>query len=427
MTYAAFAARLRATQVLSDPWVHGEPRFREEPIVLAAPVLAELYAAAEDMARLSNEVCEVVAQDPSLLGTHFALSPCQKLMWLASGSAWHGIARADVFRTAAGLKVCELNCDTPSGQAEAVLLGELARTSAAASAGARDPNAALLERYVAMVFAVARRARGNARRGDAPSVGILYPTEMTEDLSMVELYRQAFTRAGATVTLGSPYNLTLGATGRAALFGRECDVIVRHYKTDWWGEREPAWDDALPVPDGAPLAGPLGVALAAQAQAQSGRGTAFVNPFGAVVPQNKRAMALMWEAMHRFSPWAQEAIARLVPETRRLEAMPEGEVRAAKDAWVLKSDYGCEGAEVVMGDACTAEEWRMALDHAVPGRWVAQRRFVPCVETDAGESVNYGVYVVAGEACGVLARLQTGATDVYARTAPLLVNEEAPS
>ena len=426
MTYAAFAARLRATQVLSDPWVHGEPRFREEAVILASPVLAELYAAAEDMARLSNEVCTVVAQDPSLLDTHFALSPCQKLMWLAAGPSWHGIARADVFRTAAGLKVCELNCDTPSGQAEAVLLGQLARAARPARATERDPNAELLERYVAMVFAIARRARaaaGAAATQGPPSIGILYPTEMTEDLSMVELYRQAFSRAGAIVTLGSPYNLTLAPSGRASLFGRECDALIRHYKTDWWGEREPAWDDAIPVPDGAPLAGPLGVALAAEAHG----GTAFVNPFGAVVPQNKRAMALMWEAMDRFSPWAQDAIARLVPETRRLETLSAETLRTGKDAWVLKSDYGCEGAEVVMGHACTAEEWRMATDHAVPGRWVAQRRFVPAVETADGESINYGVYVVAGEASGVLARLQTGATDIYARTAPLLVVDEEPS
>ncbi len=417
MTYPDFAKRLRATRIISDPWVEGEPRFREEPVVVSHADVAAMYAAAEDMARLANEVCRCALEDPALLDTHFGLSPFQKLMWLASAPKWHGVARADVFRTDEGWKICELNCDTPSGQAEAVLLGELAR---AARPSSLDPNGRLLERLVALVEAVAPRRHAHARAREL-SVGILYPTEMTEDLSMVELYRQAFARANMKVTLGSPYNLTLGASGRAALLGRECDVILRHYKTDWWGEREPVWDDASPLPDPDPLTGPLGVALETQA---SGR-TAFVNPFGAVLPQNKRAMALMWEHRERFSPWARAAITRLVPETRRLEAMPRPELAQAKDEWVLKSDYGCEGAEVVMGDACTEAEWLLALDHAVPRRWIAQRRFSPRTETRDGESINYGVYVVAGEACGVLARLQAGATDRFARTAPLLV--EAPS
>ena len=40
-----------------------------------------------------------------------------------------------------------------------------------------------------------------------------------------------------------------------------------------------------------------------------------MNPFGAVVPQNKRTMALMWEAIDRFSPESQEAIRRYLPYT----------------------------------------------------------------------------------------------------------------
>jgi len=34
---------------------------------------------------------------------------------------------------------------------------------------------------------------------------------------------------------------------------------------------------------------------------------AVVNPLGAVVPQNKRCFALMWEQIHRFPPEAQAA------------------------------------------------------------------------------------------------------------------------
>src|SRR6185295_4586894 len=105
---------------------------------------------------------------------------------------------------------------------------------------------------------------------------------------------------GLEVVLGSPYNLQPRPDGGVALFGTPCDLIVRHYKTDWWGERLPVWDDEAPYPDPDPLAGPLAILLRAQL---AGR-CAVVNPFAAVVPQTKKAMALMWEQQACFSPGA---------------------------------------------------------------------------------------------------------------------------
>jgi hypothetical protein len=409
VVYDAYARRLCATNVLSDPWILGEPRFREEPVVLAAELEGELYRAAEDVAAVYDELCLICAREPALVDAFFGLTPFQKLMWLSSAPAWHGIARADVFRTKDGLRVCELNCDTPSGEAEAVTTGAIARE---ARPDLRDPNEGLLDRFCRMIAALLPEG---LRR--APAIGIVYPTEISEDLSMIELYRRRFEREGWHVALGSPHNLADGKDSRALLLGTPCDALVRHYKTDWWGEREPAWDDAEPVPDVAPLSEALACAMRASL---SGR-VAIVNPFGAVLPQNKRAMAFMWEAKERFSAPAQAAIERLVPETRRLEAMDRRALASDKDAWVIKSDYGCEGAEVLVGAEIDAAEWTAALVHARPGRWIAQRRFSPLIETNEGEAINYGVYVVAGEACGVLSRLQAGRTDLFARTAPTLV------
>ena len=42
-------------------------------------------------------------------------------MWTASQPHWHGISRADVFLTDGGLAFTEINCDTPTGEAEAVV------------------------------------------------------------------------------------------------------------------------------------------------------------------------------------------------------------------------------------------------------------------------------------------------------------------
>ena len=150
----------------------------------------------------------------------------------------------------------------------------------------------------------------------------MYPTEFTEDLSLVRLYRKWLTEAGWEVVLGSPYNLGRDDEGRATLFDRPVSLLVRHYKTDWWTERSSAWSDET-IPDAAPLTEALEAALGASVE----RKTAVLNPFGAVVPQNKRAMALMWEHVHRFSPASQSVIERIVPFSSRLESLHAEQVR----------------------------------------------------------------------------------------------------
>ncbi len=231
-----------------------------------------------------------------------------------------------------------------------------------------DPNVELGDRFVEMVVAMRDALVGPSA---ARTVGLVYPTELTEDLSLVRLYKRWLEARGLDVALGSPYNLRR-AEGEASVrvFEEPVGLLVRHYKTDWWSERASAWDDEV-VLDKAPLATALHAALSAQAEA----GTAIVNPFGAVVAQNKRTMALMWEHIHRFSIRAQDVIRELVPVTMRLEAAHPEMLRARREDWVLKSDYGAEGEEVVIGALVTEAVWTESLAHARRGRWVAQRFF----------------------------------------------------
>jgi hypothetical protein len=182
-------------------------------------------------------------------------------------------------------------------------------------------------------------------RDAMPTVAIVYPTELTEDLGLVVLYRRWLEARGAQVVLGSPFNLRVAPDGRAAVMDTPCDLIVRHYKTDWWGERQPVWAHETPLPDPEPLLGPLGVI----AQATLAGRIAVVNPFGAVLPQNKRAFAFLWEERGRFGANGQRAIARYLPYTLRLEAADRDALAREQQAWVLKSDYGCEGDEVIVG------------------------------------------------------------------------------
>ncbi|MBI3072278.1 MAG: glutathionylspermidine synthase family protein [Deltaproteobacteria bacterium] len=413
-SYPLFAKKLVARGVLTDPWLDGEPRFVAAPVVLASDAWRDLTCAAEDVARVMNEVARIVEREPALVDSFWALTPYQKLMWLASAPLWHGLARADLFITEdGGVRACELNSDTPSGEAEAIELNALATETAP---GAWNPNVGLESAYCDLVCAFAETvATGRADR----TIGIIYPTEITEDLSMVELYRRWFAKRGWRVVLGSPFNLEAGRDGDARLMGEPCRVMVRHYKTDWWGERESAWLGGEVLRDAAPLERELGVLLGA---VLAGR-VAVVNPFGSVLTQNKRAMAFCWERIGDFSAAAQAAIRRVLPETRRLEAFSAAALAAEKDAWVLKSDYGCEGDEVVVGRDVTSVEWADALRTARPGRWVAQRWFD--AQRDAnGCATNFGVYVVAGCARGVFTRVARGATDVSARAVATLVERE---
>jgi hypothetical protein len=153
--YASFAARLTAGGIISDPWLEGTPRFRPDPVVLTGAEQQALYRAGEEMAAAWNELCTLCATDPDLITGFLGLTPVQQALWWASAPHWHGIARADVFLTADGPVVCELNCDTPSGEAEAVLLNR-----AAATPGLSDPNFALAARFCSSTAIGSRSGAG---------------------------------------------------------------------------------------------------------------------------------------------------------------------------------------------------------------------------------------------------------------------------
>ena len=409
--YGPFAERLVASEIILDPWVAGSPRFRDSPIVLAAPVASQLAKIAQDVVATYHEACLLVAEHPELLEDYFGLTPAQRTMWMASQPFWHALARVDLFLTSEGPVISEINCDTPTGQAEATVLGRLARH---AHPDLQDLNADLGSRFVEMVEWVASRTL-------VPSVatrrtaGIVYPTEFTEDLPLVRMLLHWLEEAGWNVVLGSPYNLTEERDGTVCLMGTPIAAMVRHYKTDWWGERSSPWMNDV-IADASPLERPLSIALRAQMEGR----LAVINPFGAVLPQNKRMMAFLWEWIHELSTRAQTVVERHIPVTRRLENVHEEQLFAQRHEWVIKSDYGCEGEEVIVGPAVTDETWRTSILHARPGRWVAQRYF-RAETNDADEITNLGVYVVAGEAAGIYARISRGPTDARALSVPVLM------
>jgi glutathionylspermidine synthase len=411
---------LYATGVLSDPWLGGKERFRLRPALLSQSQAERLRTAAERVGLIYHELSDIVIRHPELLDQFFNLTPWQKAMWFASEGRWHGIARVDLFICQNGaedgrIRSCEMNSDTPSGEAEAALLNQLLHPF---HPNTIDPNEGFDERFWRML-AASHRARTGPDVDDVEpkSVAIVYPTDLPEDLSMIAIYKRWLEERGCKVTLGSPFNLGVDDEGRVTVIGEAVDLIIRHYKTDWWGERETIWTNQAPFADPDPLARELTLLLEAE---NEGRVT-VVNPLGAVVTQNKFAMALMWERRELFSEQAQTWIAEYIPETRRLTAMSREELN--RDEWVLKSDYGCEGDSVLCGPFTKPRDWQLALATVIPEHWIAQRFFevAPVEGGQSGEVAlpNYGVYLIGGRAGGFYTRLSQKATNhasVTART-----------
>ncbi|MBI1760762.1 MAG: glutathionylspermidine synthase family protein [Acidobacteria bacterium] len=412
-TYGEFARQLYATGILSDPWLNGRERFRLQAVILTPERLQALYIAAERVTHIYHELAEIVLAQPELLDDFFGLTPFQKMMWLASEGRWHGIARVDLFVCNDGrIQACELNSDTPSGEAETVLLNQLLHPY---HPNTTDPNANFAEHFWQMMQASLVSLPPPLPL--SPAVAIIYPTDMPEDLSMIALYRRWLEARGCTVVLGSPYNLGLNAERRVTVLGQPVDLILRHYKTDWWGERETIWDNQTPYPDPDPLARELLLLLAAE---NEGRVT-VVNPFGAVVTQNKLSMALMWERQELFSAQARAWIVEHLPETRRLATLDTEHL--PREEWVLKSAYGCEGDSVVVGPFVKPADWRLALTSAIQKHWVAQRYFeVAPLDAVTPLLPNYGVYLLGGRAAGLFTRLSQRATDYASTTAPTFVS-----
>ena len=394
----------------SLPYIDGNSRIRPSPCFVPSRRMRALRNAAVAVCGAYDNLCDILAGDPSHLCDFFRLTRLQKLLWYSSGSLWHGIARADIFCTTEGkLAVAEVNSDTPSGVDEAYLLGEFA---APGYPGFHNPSRDLRDGFLSVINDAYRGLRSRSTR---PAVALVYPTDIPEDQGMLVLYQRWLEEAGFTVTMGSPSNIERGENGRAAMFGTEIDVLFRHYKTDWWCERVNVWKDARPIPDDGPLLDELKNVIEPMTEGD----LAVVNPFGAVITQNKLSLAFFHEKMDLFRKDSRDAIQRYIPFTRRLSSFEPGVLEHEKDAWVLKSDYGCEGAEVIVGRLTGEEAWTNALELAEPSHWVAQRYF-QAERDDAGSIENYGLYIAGGKPAGLYVRLAEGVTGSTAVVAPAL-------
>lgn len=446
--YDEIAQKLLRTSWVTDPWIDGVPRFSEGAYKISPSTYTALMTAAQELCAVYEELASLIWDDPSHLDSFFNLTPWQKTMWFASGGLWHVFARLDLFICSDGsIKAAEINADTPSGQSDAAAIEN---TLCALSFSKVDHLPAQIDVVYQDRLRQAWQIYHAAIAVNAPPlttgarVGILYPTEMPEDLGLIRLYESWLRRWGWKPILGSPYNLKRRADGSLTLLGEPIQSVLRHYKTDWWGERETTWLDDEEIPDADPLSEQMSYLLDAQRRGK----ISVINPWGSVVTQNKLSMAFFWENLHLFSENGQKIIQRYIPPTYRLTTMLTHDPRNMRDVhetdgadegdatsktsarlqreqpqWVLKSDYGCEGSEVVIGAFVDAETWRDALTAAKTTHFVVQR-FFDVMPTTQGQLPNFGVYIVAGIPSGLLLRLtpQHTGTDVHAVVAAVHVS-----
>ena len=387
------ANRLQDSCLVCDPFVYGRPRFLAKPLGLSAAFLDRIYTFSRTIGALYDELSTIVWARPELLDSFYALTPFQRAMWLGSAGTWHAFARLDVFDCDSGFVLCEINADTPSGQSDIEACSRVLGPHLPPGSDPNDRYGDMLCDCIAEWFAAQVDDRAPAR------VGLVYPTDLPEDMALIQLYSEWFRGRGWEVVLGSPYNIERRDDGGVSLLGAPVDVILRHYKTDWWGERIQGRSDEEPYLDPEPLEQTLWLM-----EAERNGKLLVVNPFGAMLAQDKRSMAFFWEHIDLFSSEGQRAIREFVPETRLLRTVGGDRAKAERTEWVLKSDFGCEGEEVVIGDLCPDADWAIEIDGALGDRWVLQRRFHP--RDVAGHGLaNYGVYIIGGEPAGLYVRL----------------------
>lgn len=394
--------------VIDDPWVDGHFRFASDPCVLTPQIAGHLATAACGVGSVLDAVVHAVARDPQLsrfLGMDASLAAIARL----DAPRWLVLARADVFLTEGSEhpQVCEINCDTPTGLAECTTS---ARLQAERFSGALDPSRDLRHRWVHAIRS------GQPERARPLVVGLVHAPEFTEDSGHIRLITTWLEEAGITVVRGSPWNLHGCPGDRIGLFGSPIDVLLRHYKTDWWSRRLATWkDDPLPT-DHQPLTEQLHLI----ARAMEAGTVTVVNPWGSAIAQSKRAMAFPWELPELFSADVLDIAKRYLPETRFLEQVGSERLIRERDEWVIKGAYGCEGDEVLLGRETTPEAWRVAVHQAIPDRWIAQRAFRP-TSSSLGSVSNHGVYLIGGKPSGIYTRVSSAATGTDARAAGTLV------
>jgi glutathionylspermidine synthase len=350
-----------------DIYLSGKLRILPEALTLTA---SEHAGAVEDCVRLSAALARVADQarreldGPVQLGIPPALRPLIE----AEVEQPFQLARYDLVPTAEGWMAPEFNEDAPGGFNESVAASALFASALATGRIAGDFGESFL----------AGMPRG--RR-----CGLVYATGYAEDLQHMLVLADLLRSRGVEPVLGSPDQLTCGPIGRPRLQGAPIDWILRFFPAEWYPFLPDlrAWRRAvarIPV----------------------------VNPLSRALRQSKGLYAY-WRQAQGIDAVDREILNRHTPHTElfRAELLPA--LTEEREQWVLKQMFGRMGDAVIMGRRTTPRDWDRAMGTALrePGRWIAQRAFVPLPLPTSTGVLQYpvlGVYLVNGSFAGHYSR-----------------------
>lgn len=361
--------RMSLDYLMWHTYIEGELCALAEPARLPRHELEEVAALSERFARLIENTLDLVLSDPALLDS-YRFSPAIRSMIAAERPRPPVLlARYDAFRTPRGWQFSEFNCDVPGGVHEGAALNDLI---------VKDPGQF---RVVPLLTDVV------CRDCVVPTVAVAYASGYGEDLEQCQFLRRAWNRRGVKAILCNPDNFVIDGRG-LTVFGEKVDVVYRFFPGEWMA-----------------LCGNLPDFLAAY-RAGSFR---MINGFTSLIAQSKKTMALWHERLDRFAPDERRLILDHVPKTETFREADLDRYRRERERWVIKRQFGRMGEEVLMGSACSDDEWADWLQWPAsePDEWIAQERFdnVP-VEIDGEKLFGcFGPYVVDGKFAGFYTRL----------------------
>lgn len=278
------------------------------------------------------------------------------------------LARYDLVPTDEGWMVPEFNEDAPGGFNESVAASALFAPVLASGQVTGDFGECFLD------------GMPGGRR-----CGLVYATGYAEDLQHMLVLADLLKSRGVEPVLGSPDQLSCGPIGRPRLQGVPIDWILRFFPGEWYPflAELRAWRRAvarIPV----------------------------VNPLSRLLRQSKGLYAY-WRQAQGIDPADREILNQHTPHTElfRAELLPV--LTEEREHWVLKQMFGRMGDAVVMGRRSTPRDWDRAMGAALrePGRWIAQRAFVPLPLPTSAGALQYpvlGVYLVNGAFAGHYSR-----------------------
>lgn len=375
------------TRVYTGEW----ESFSVEPVVLTSSIYNELAYATESLARVFLKTRILVQQNFSILGPLLGIPDLLAEMLVRDRFPWLTfIGRMDwAVDTEGRLRLLELNTDTPGGL-EAIGLNRLL---APYCPGLKDPN-----RDMAALIAGRFFEYINSLTHPVRTLGMAACAGDEEDWSVLRQMGAILETPALRIVYGDISSLHT-AGEQVMLGGQKLDGLFRYYPLDWLakGEKNRSLLTCLSSICG-------------------------FNPPGALIPQSKAFLALVWQLLQEeyYTPVEKELIESYLVPTYL--AWPGR-------ACIIKPYLEREGQGVLFSKGLTREELKRLDDKNMVYQDLVDIKALD-IESYTSYSRCYqvvypilGAFLVADQFAGLYTRLGARITDRYAVVGPTFVEE----